>query len=109
MFLLKNVAYKFRPSRLRMSCSSRAFLLLFLSALVVFPCAPERVKRQKEVVNRQRDGGEAITYNVDTQGGQQQGLTKSNNDGFVTEEETKGNEPLSSRSELTNTYSIAPL
>ncbi|XP_003963383.1 sodium/hydrogen exchanger 8 [Takifugu rubripes] len=106
MFLLKNVAYKFRPSCLRMSCSSRAFLLLFLLALVVFPCAPERVKRQKEVVVRQRDDGEAITYNVDTQGGQQQGLTKSNNgDGLVTEEETKGNEPLSSsKSNDTETY-----
>lgn len=110
MFLLKNIAYRFRSSRLRMSCSRRAFLLLFLLALVVFPCAPERVKRQKAVVVRQRDGGEDIAHNVDTQGGHQQGLTKSNNgDGLDSEEETKGNEPLSGRSELTLTYSIAPL
>lgn len=107
MFLLKNVAYRFRSSRLRMTCSSRAFLLLFLLALVVFPCAPERVKRQKAVVVRQRDGGEDIIHNDHTQGGQQQGLTKSN--GHGSEEETKENEPLSGRSELTNTYSIAPL
>lgn len=107
MFLLKNVAYRFRLSRLRMTCSSRAFLLLFLLALVVFPCAPERVKRQKAVVVRQRDGGEDIIHNGDTQVGQQQGLTKSNNgDGLGLEEETKGNEPLSGRSELTNTYSM---
>lgn len=85
-----------------MTCSSRAFLQVFFLALVVFPCAPERVKRQKAVVVRQRNGGEDITHNVVTQGGQQQGLTKSNNgNGLGSVGETKGNEPLSGRSEFT--------
>lgn len=101
MILLKNVAYGFRPSRLRMTGSSRAFLLLFVLAVVVFPCAPERVKRQKALVVRQRDGGEDLTHHDDNQGGQEQALTKSGDgDGLGSEEEAKGNEPLSGRSEL---------
>lgn len=108
VFLLKNADYTFRHPRLRMTCSGRVFFLLFFFTLVVFPCAPERVKSQKPLVVRQRDGGEDITHNDDdTQGGQQQGLTKS--DSVGSEEETKADDPLSGRSELTNTYPNPPL
>lgn len=110
MFLLKNVAYGFRTSRLRMTCSNCAFFLLFLLALDVFPCAPELNKRPKPSVVRQRNGGEDITHTDASQDGQPQGLTTSDNvDGLGSEEETKGHEPLSGRSDLTNTYSNAPL
>lgn len=110
VLLLQNVAYRFRPSCLRMMYRRRVFLLLFFLALIVFPCAPEGVKRQKSLLVRQRYGGEDISHNDGTQGGQQQDLTKSDNvDQQGAEEQTNGNDPLSGRSELTNTYSNAPL
>lgn len=109
VFLLKNVAYRFRPPHLSMMFRSRAFFLLFFLAFVIFPCAPEGVKRQKTLLVRQRHGGEDITHNDGTQGGQQQDLTKSDDvDEQGAEEITNGNDPLSGRSELSNTYSNAP-
>lgn len=110
VFLLKNVPYRFRPPRLRMVCRSRVFFVLFCLALVVFPCASEKVKRQKTLLGGQRHGVEDITHNDGTQGGQEQELTKSNNDDEQgAEERTNGNDQLRRRSELTNTYSNALL
>lgn len=110
LFFLKNVAHRFRPRRLRMVFRSRVFCLCFFLALVVFPCAPEAVKRQKTLLLPQGRGGEDITPHDDNQGGQHQDLTKSDNVGEQgAEENTNGNDPLSGRSELTNTYSNAPV
>lgn len=98
VFLLKNVANRFRLPCLRIMCRSRVFFLLFFLALVVYPCAPEGVNSQKTVLVRQRHGGEDITHN-DGQDGQQQDLTKSDNVHDQDEEEkTNGNVPLSDRS-----------
>lgn len=101
VFLLKNVAYRFRHPRLRMMCRSRVFFILFFIALVVFPCAPEGVKTQKTFLVRQRRGGEDIAHNDGTQGGQQQDLTKSDN----VDEQGAEEHPLSGRSMLTTSYS----
>lgn len=109
VFLLKNVAHRSSPPCLRMVFRSRVFCLFFFLALVVFPCAPETVKRQNALLLPHGDGGEDITLNDGTQGGQQQDLTKSDNvDEQGADEKTNGNDPLSGRSEHTNTYSLAP-
>lgn len=85
---------------------SRVFFPLFFLALVLFPCVAEAVKRQNALLVRQRHGGEDIIHNDDTQGEQQQDLTKSDNmDEQDAEEKANGNDSLSGRSELTNTYS----
>lgn len=93
-----------------MTYRSRVFFLLLFLALVGFPCAAEGAKRQKALLVRQRHGGEDLTPNDGTQGGQQQDLTKSDHvDEQGAEEKANGNDPLSGRSELTTTYSSGPL